>query len=124
MTSLDGNYREVINLLFVLPGLYSNINLKLRKYCNFGNTKFSTCVAHLVPTREINKLVEQVCIRPKSREILSFFFPLIYLAKILQNCFKYANRMLLNLTLVDIYISAKTIEASDTCTYAHLTLDC
>ena len=54
MMSVDRNYREVINLFFVLPVIilkyiyiyiYIYIYLKLIKYCNFGRKKFSTCVA-------------------------------------------------------------------------------
>ena len=44
MMSLDRNYWEVINLLFVLPGLYLNI-LKTEKTLQFSNKEFSTCVA-------------------------------------------------------------------------------
>ena len=46
MILLDRNYYylKVINLLFVLPGLYSNI-LKTEKILQFWGKKFSTCVA-------------------------------------------------------------------------------
>ena len=42
--SLDRNYREAINLLFVLPGLCLNI-LKTEKILQFWDKKFSTWVA-------------------------------------------------------------------------------
>ena len=41
MISLDRNYCDVINLLFVLPGLYLNI-LKTEKILQFWDKKFST----------------------------------------------------------------------------------
>ena len=40
MTSLDRNYREVINLLFVFCLGYTSIYLTLRKYCNVWVTKY------------------------------------------------------------------------------------
>ena len=55
MVSLDRNYRDVINLLFVLPGLYLNI-LKIERMLQFWDEKFSTCVAHAVkPKNRRNK---------------------------------------------------------------------
>ena len=45
--SLNRNYSEIINLLFVLPfGLYLNI-LKTEEILQFWGKKFSTCVARL-----------------------------------------------------------------------------
>ena len=44
MISLDRNYQGVINLLFVLPGLYLNI-LKTEKILQLADKQFSTCVA-------------------------------------------------------------------------------
>ena len=47
MISLDRNYEEVLNLLFVLPGLYFNI-LKTEGILQFWDKRFSTCVAQEV----------------------------------------------------------------------------
>ena len=48
---LDRNYLEVVNLLFVLPGLYLN-TLKSVKILQFSDKKFSTCVARRSSARD------------------------------------------------------------------------
>ena len=58
MISLDRNDWKVINLSFVLPICVFGctwIYLKLRKYCNFGRKKFSTCSACLEVRFEENR---------------------------------------------------------------------
>ena len=42
--TIDRNYREVTDLLFVLPGLHLNI-LKTEEILQFWDKKSSTCVA-------------------------------------------------------------------------------
>ena len=53
MISLDRNYWQVINLLFVFPILfYSNI-LKTEKILQFRNKKNSRRAWHVVPAQEV-----------------------------------------------------------------------
>ena len=54
--SLDRNYCEVTNLLFVSPELYLNI-LKTEKILQCWDKKFSTCVGRLdvIPAQEVVK---------------------------------------------------------------------
>ena len=65
--SLDRNYREVINLLFVLPGLYLNI-LKTEKILQFWDKRFSTCVARHSSAKGLSKSTScAVCKLQKKR---------------------------------------------------------
>ena len=61
MISLNRNCYKVINLLFVLPfGLYLNIYLSLRKYCNFG-TKNPRCALHYSLVAVNSPIVQPNC---------------------------------------------------------------
>ena len=56
--SLERNYWEVINLSFVLPGLYLNI-LKAEEILQFLGTKNSRCLTGLKITNTLGGLVKQ-----------------------------------------------------------------
>ena len=72
MISLDRNYREVINLLFVLPGLYLNI-LMIEKILQFWDKTW-----HVIPDQEVNLQLTEMKIFFASEIYLSleiFFSP-------------------------------------------------
>ena len=59
MISLDRNYREVINLLFVLSELYLNI-LKTEEILQFWDKKKTRCAWHVILAQEVNQLRGQL----------------------------------------------------------------